>query len=227
MRYLIDGYNLLFRFFDSSDELKINRQLFIRDFYEKTQYLNLNIILVFDSHYRQDEGSKNHLGNMEIIFTSIGQSADEFILQFLEKIKNAAEYTVVTSDKTLSRLSKAYLVNTIGAAEFLSWLNKRYKSKTSKQKHAAIKPKERLPKHHATQKPAVQEELLPEKGSQAYYQEIFEKRYQEIPFKKQATTRKKAKANDKKPPRYQSENPLVSDFERWLLSFSSNEKLDQ
>ncbi|MEI8125014.1 MAG: NYN domain-containing protein [Parachlamydiaceae bacterium] len=133
MHYYIDGYNLLFRLLQAGEDLKQKRKDVIEILEAKASELLLDITVVFDSHYQEDESTRNHYKSLEIIFTATRETADEFILHALKEVKNPKEHTVVTSDKTLARLSKIRLANTETIEEFLSWVGKRCKNKNKSQ----------------------------------------------------------------------------------------------
>ena len=60
MHYFIDGYNLLFRIVHAGDDLKTQRDELIQDLIHKVNLLQLDVTLVFDSQYQNDEGSRTH-----------------------------------------------------------------------------------------------------------------------------------------------------------------------
>lgn len=84
MRYYVDGYNLLFRIFRSDEELQERRERFLEALREKVDLLNLNLIVVFDSQYQSSEGTRSGYGALEIIFTDVGVTADDCILNLLQ-----------------------------------------------------------------------------------------------------------------------------------------------
>jgi len=129
MHYYIDGYNLLFRVLRSGSDIRKQREEITLDLEKKASLLNLDITLVFDSHYQEDDNTRSHFKSLEIIFTAKGESADEFILQKLKESTNPSQHTVVTSDKILARLCRLRLGNTESIDEFLGKIGKRYKNK--------------------------------------------------------------------------------------------------
>ena len=74
--YYIDAYNLIFRFLKRGEELRAMRETLIEDLRKKADFLDTHLILVFDSHYYDGEGSRSHKGELEIVYTDQGQSAD-------------------------------------------------------------------------------------------------------------------------------------------------------
>lgn len=219
MHYLIDGYNLLFRVLKAGDSLH-NQRGEVTEYLEKRlNAIGLNATLIFDSHYREDEGSRGHLHSLEIVFTAHKESADAHILRFLKDSHAPENFTVVTSDKTLARLCRLKLAKTESIDEFLSFINKRYKNKLKQngQKEAAEVKKVAVP----PPVPATPKEPAPNATVEScfdYYLRLFEEatpNLPEIPPKKSPKiepVKKKAKpAASKEPP--------ISDEDRWLKAF--------
>jgi hypothetical protein len=107
MRYLIDGYNLMFRFIKAGSDIQSQRESLIKDLNVKIETIHLDAILIFDAQYQMGEGSRSHIKDLEILFTTYGQTADEFILQKIKNDPTPNQITVVTSDKKTSLVIKA------------------------------------------------------------------------------------------------------------------------
>lgn len=220
MHYYIDGYNLLFRLLKPGDDLKKQREQITIDLEAKTALLELDVTLVFDSHYQEGDNTRSHLHNLEIIFTAAGETADAFILQEIKEAKNPSKHTVVTSDKTLARLCRLRLAKTEEVDEFISWLNKRYKSK-KRQRKAALPPTVK-----ATPSPPPQ---LPQTSAPAetcfdYYLQAFEEELKlQEPTKKPPSSQAQKEERRKKP-RQKSPSPQeeISDMERWQRIFENH-----
>lgn len=99
MHYFIDGYNLLFRLSEETKTLEEARKKII-DYLVDSKF---SLTLVFDGK-RNDLPDRMHKGELEIVYTSKGQSADNYILEELSFVKNPKNYTIVTSDKKLASL---------------------------------------------------------------------------------------------------------------------------
>lgn len=213
MHYLIDGYNLLFRVLKPGDSLHDQRKFITAELEKKLRAICLDATLIFDSHYREDEGSRGHLNALEVIFTAHEESADAYILRYLKESSKPQNYTVVTSDKTLARLCRLRLAKTESIDDFMGQVNKRYKNKL-KQPEAAppaeipppvLPPKE--PEHNASPESCFD-----------YYLRLFEESAskEEPPAKKQnAAPAEARKRKVKKPP----EATALTDEERWLKAF--------
>lgn len=100
---IIDGYNLMSenrdlallmreRFEDARDKL-ID---IVRDYQGRH---GGKILLVFDGHRRvQNRGSNEQYGEVEIVFTKSGESADAYIERLVSSWDRQQRFTVVTSD---------------------------------------------------------------------------------------------------------------------------------
>lgn len=232
MHYYIDGYNLLFRVRCAADDLKTKREQVVQDLSEKIRFLGLEATLVFDSQYQLDEGQRrSHLQQIEILFSSHGETADELILDELKNEKNPAQITVVTSDKKLAWLARRKGVKTETVEDFMVWLNKRVHNKvrhqtkgvqpgeTKKEKsdQTLIQPEEKKNSLKPPSKKISAEECF------EYYLSHFEAvvdKQQEIKASKQAKI-KSTPPKKKKIPKHASEKEGVSEMERWLKIFES------
>lgn len=233
MYYYIDGYNMLFRLLHAGDDLRSQRQELIQDLQLKVNLLQLEVTLVFDSHYQPDEGSRSHLGALEIVFTPLGETADEYILQELKELRSPSDYTVVTSDKKLAWLCRRRLAKTESIDDFITWLNKRYKNRLSPPK---IKPAPReslaVVARVVPPPPAPKAEEPPKKQASAedcfgYYLETFEKQVEEVAEKRVKKVELRSAGRSKKPkPKAIPLDPTeayLSDLERWQRAFDKSD----
>ena len=231
MHYYIDGYNLLFRVLHAGEDLQVQRQRIIDDLYNKIHFLELHVTLVFDSQYHHAGSSRSYKQHLEILFTAQGETADDLILDEIKKASKPEQITVITSDKKLAWLARRRAAKTETVEEFIQWLSKRYQNKW---RHLKEKSKQTLPKATPTQtKPTVKKEkghppssqISPEK-CQDFYQEIFEKKYQEMSHQEKPSKKppkpKKTKKSLTPPPEATAE----SDMERWLKAFEQKSKND-
>ncbi|MDI3533719.1 MAG: uncharacterized protein PWQ82_84 [Thermosediminibacterales bacterium] len=124
MEYLIiDGYNVI----NSWPELKELKEHDLETAREKlvdmlAQYQALtgeHLILVFDAH--MVKGGKQHIeqyGEIEVVFTREGETADHFIERLVHMINNKAVVRVVTSDWTEQQVVLAAGGVRVSAREF-------------------------------------------------------------------------------------------------------------
>ena len=231
MHYYIDGYNLLFRVLRAGSDMRKQREEVTLDIERKANCLDLDITLVFDSHYQEDDSARSHYKSIEIIFTAKGETADEYILQELKESHNPSQHTVVTSDKKLARLCQLRLGKTESIDEFLGWTGKRYKNKLRQKRllaEAALLPP--LPKEPAVPKPPAPLPLPTVTDSAEscfnFYLDTFEKEMQlleeKVPKPKKVQQEpKKIKVKKRK---LTKEEEALSDAQRWLNSFERASK---
>ncbi|MDP1836045.1 MAG: NYN domain-containing protein [Chlamydiales bacterium] len=226
MHYFIDGYNLLFRIVDPSEDLQSHRDTLVRNLTEKIEALNLDVTIVFDATYAPGELSRKRPRQVEVVFTAEGETADKFIVTELEAIRKLTHETVVTSDKHLAWLARRLGAHTVDIEPFIIWLHSRYRN----AKHKAYKAKDdilnRLPKIAVRVPPTKKEELptvtkTPDECFDYYY-EVFSKKAAEEPVNPK---REAAPTPEKSPPKKpkkkkEPEEYFASDEERWLKLFT-------
>lgn len=230
MHYYIDGYNLLFRTLRAGDDLRKQRQDLIVELETKSQFLELDVTIVFDSHYQPDEGARSRFKNLEVCYSGVGETADDFILQELKE-KNSKEETVVTSDRQLAWRCRRRLAQTISVEEFMAWLDKRCKNKrrqiklqTKLAKQVEIQP---LKKSEKVQLLIEEQELQKKKlseGSFDYYLETFQAHFELEMTQKPAVSTKtsseqKVKKQKKKLPKETPKDTHESNMQHWLKAF--------
>jgi predicted RNA-binding protein with PIN domain len=227
MHYYIDGYNLLFRQLHVGEDLKYQRKA-LTDYLQKTiNVISLSATLVFDSQFQPDEGSKHYLDGLEVVFTNIGETADDYILSELKNHHRPSQCTVVTSDKKLATLSRRQLAATVSVEDFLTFINKRYKNARrgqvvpeKKKDDLAITLTSKLIPEKKSKSLSKESFAVPKKSISAqecfdYYLEAFVKEMQEAPAKKGA----KLKKSKPKPPPMSPEEVYMSDMQRWQNLF--------
>lgn len=99
LRIIIDGYNLIGIY---HRDLQKQREFLIKKLIRYSELKKHQIILVFDGYKSGYPERKvfNH-GNLKIVYTGQGETADEFIYSFLRVIKN--EWVVVSSDRSIQK----------------------------------------------------------------------------------------------------------------------------
>lgn len=133
MHYYIDGYNLLFRasWHSSKKTLEEQRQALIEMLDREVSLLHLNVTIVFDAPLQTEEWRRSHFRSLEIIFTSRGESADDFLIALFERHVAPKKACLVSSDKRLAAKVKGLGIRAESVEEFLAWLKKRARKKES------------------------------------------------------------------------------------------------
>jgi predicted RNA-binding protein with PIN domain len=224
MHYLIDGYNLLFRSVDvDKRSLQSSRIAMVRNINEHVADLGLDVTVIFDSKVNSSEISRGHYDHLQIIFTYSGVSADDYILQWVERSPRPNFETVVTSDKDLALKARHLGAKTVPISTFVQWLNKKgakQKKKSFEFRPIAIKqpPKEVL----------ILEPTIPD-GSFDYYLKQFEARLpnEELPkiskkpgTKKPKRLKKDLFSLDEKVDPYRG----MTEEQRWLKIFEERDQ---
>lgn len=207
MHYFIDGYNLLFRMRHTIEELQLSREALIQDLNLKSSALHLPITIVFDAHYQEGDLTISHYHDIEVIYSSKGQSADDLLIKLLKLEEHPKECTLVTNDNKLAWRGKILRVSTMKVKPFLEYINRRYKNLAKKQEDPEKKLEllPTIPKQPSTP-------LKKEQPSD--YEKIFTEKYQEL--EKKVPQKKKKKTMPQKKYR--------SDYERWLEIFEGKDR---
>ncbi|MEI6242497.1 MAG: NYN domain-containing protein [Chlamydiota bacterium] len=126
MHYVIDGYNLLFRLPITKKGFASKREVLI------TLLRGAKITsadLIFDGQNRKEmEAEFVYFGSISVVFTSKGQTADQYILS---RVSLHANETIVTSDKKLSSLLTSEGFRVISCEEFIQRLVKKERKSSS------------------------------------------------------------------------------------------------
>jgi len=162
MRYYLDGYNLLFRKGHAGENLEKEREELIAHLAHRVSFLCLDFTIVFDSHHAPGEATLSRRGEMDIIFSSQGETADEQILSLVKKEDHPLQVTVITSDQKLAWQVRRKGVKTETIDAFLTWLNKRYQTRQEKP----TSPKPLLPPTPPKKLKTLQDRYLEAFGGQ-------------------------------------------------------------
>jgi predicted RNA-binding protein with PIN domain len=135
MKYLLDGYNILFRERDAKGSLEEQRiQLF-----EKLNLLAnaayLNFIVVLDAHQQSGDLERHHYFSLEIIYTDFDQTADDYIIEYVEclPLSKRNRMKVVSSDKTLMQKIRFERVEVMSVSDFFKEIERKAHSRLSKK----------------------------------------------------------------------------------------------
>ncbi|MCB1119584.1 MAG: NYN domain-containing protein [Chlamydiia bacterium] len=169
MHYWIDGYNLLYRLTDPDSHFTQKRETLIAVLSRKVADASDVYTVVFDACYAPEGGISSHLGHLEVLYTTEGQSADDCLVEQMERVTHPANHVVVTSDQRLAWRVRRTSVKTMGVGQFLKWMRKQKNppKPPSQEQSSKIKRKK-------TEKP-------PSKGSSiedafGYYWYVFEEK---------------------------------------------------
>lgn len=123
MHYLIDGYNVLFKLFEEGISLKEQRDYLIERL-RHSMPPSGSVTLVFDAHFGTDLELRSHAGDLEIVYSSKGETADDWILGRIQRGK-AYSFTVVTQDKSLIKACRFLGAHAKSGAAFFKQLKGR------------------------------------------------------------------------------------------------------
>lgn len=188
MHYLVDGYNLLFKgaWSHTSPNLEQARSALIQELDKHASLLNLHLTIVFDAPLQSEELRRGHYNSLEIIFTAKGQTADDYLHDFVAHQQN--KVVVVTSDKTLARKVKSLGAYVEGVRDFLSHLRKKSQNRLAKTQkkpllQRAVPPPPAPIKQSIEAIAPTQQEVLPPLSNIPAWEKIFEEHYHKT-FKK-------------------------------------------
>ena len=136
MHYYVDGYNLLFRVFASEISLQKQRGALLSFLSRKAIQQHLSITVVFDAP-KQPEGTlRGHHGPLEVVYTSSGESADDYIISIFNVPHRKDRIVVVTSDRELMRRAQQAGARVMTVEAFLKRKTQNAKCRT--EEHSAI-----------------------------------------------------------------------------------------
>jgi predicted RNA-binding protein with PIN domain len=149
LHYFIDGYNLLFSLMPGDRvDLQAERKQLLEHLQEKVALAGLNVTVVFDAR-TELLWRRQHIGELEIVFTDQSICADRWILQKLERVRTPATYEVVSNDRELLRRSRWAGARTQSVAAWMKWLTKKAHKRTppptiiKKERGVLLTPEER------------------------------------------------------------------------------------
>lgn len=212
----------MFRLLQIGEDLTAQRNQLIEDLSKKIRFLELDVTIVFDAQYQYGESTRSFFENVEILFTSQGETADEFIVEEIKEESNPHQVTVVTSDKKLAWFARRCSARTESVEEFVSWLNKRFKNKLRHQKNHKAEIQSPLVKEKTQVKKAPLPSAKPEECYD-YYLLQFQERLQKIGFEKtpKLKLRPLEQENELKRKSKVQKDKTVSEMDRWLKLFEN------
>lgn len=131
MRYLVDGYNFVFRLgLKRKFSLQALREEFIKTFSECVEELHLHVALVFDGK-DMPAGSytRGNWRDIDIVYTHHGLSADAYIIDQVENSQSPQSIIVVSSDRELADKARMNGSSVMSIEEFMQFLLKKDRKK--------------------------------------------------------------------------------------------------
>lgn len=166
--YLIDGYNWLFRSTQRSEErLRIEREQLTKELSAKLSIAGMQATIVYDSHFQPGPAERSVLKGISIYYTHEGETADDYILEFIKHVSKPKGYTVVTSDLRLAWGVRQCGGQSLDIPAFKKILDRIYKKKK-------MPPK----------KPSPPKPFTPKRTLQDYYEQAFDTQQPEVPKKR-------------------------------------------
>ena len=122
MLVLIDGHNLIgkmpdIRLDDPHDEEKLLRRISL--YRARTRR---KVLVVFDSGSDYKPGRKQKLAGLSVQYAPHGKSADQIIINRINKAQNPGQLLVVTSDRAIQRAAWQRRAKVVSAADFAAEL---------------------------------------------------------------------------------------------------------
>jgi predicted RNA-binding protein with PIN domain len=220
MRYLIDGYNLSFRIQRfSHQKFQFERESWINWLNTKLSALSISAAIVYDATHSPGLEERQHKGSLEILYTSFGQSADEWIIAKLSHGKFSST-TVVTSDKRLASQVRYLGAKTLTVEAFIEMVERRIEKRLEPKKlvEPVHPPKPTIQPPISSNLPNLERPFSPHSDKAfSYYLEQFEKKAAESgegPLPTQGKTLDKREASKRR--QEASESPR----DRWQRLFT-------
>jgi len=132
MYHYIDGYNLLFKLGFSEKSLQEQREGLIFFLKQVLVLLKISATVVFDARFSVESSLKGHVDNLEIVYASGGETADDHIVNLLEERKRCRNAIVVTSDNLLAWRSRRKGAITISCEDFVNKISRSYQKRKSR-----------------------------------------------------------------------------------------------
>lgn len=125
MRYILDGYNIIFSGDIASrqcapDELAGARRQLIRLSAQLRRKTHARILIFFDGGEEGAHQPRRHSeGGVEIVFSRVDSSADDDIIDHLRRTTGTRTLVVVSDDNAVKRAARRARARAMGTAQFL------------------------------------------------------------------------------------------------------------
>jgi predicted RNA-binding protein with PIN domain len=136
MKYILDGYNILFREKTKNESFEEQRIRFFERLNSLIETLHLNLTVVLDSHLQDSEWQRHHFHSLEIIYTDYKETADEYIVSYVEHLppNKRDQIKVVTSDRNLTQKVRLERVEVLSVSDFFKEIEKKTRSQRLKKR---------------------------------------------------------------------------------------------
>lgn len=125
MLYLIDGYNLIFCTPFRASTLEKMREKAINFLTAHLDHKKHQVVIVFDGQvHKNTPFNSSHLGNIKVVFSYEGESADDEMIHILERQKNCRNTTLISSDLRVKRVAEQLGSKTLLIDDFLNLVEK-------------------------------------------------------------------------------------------------------
>lgn len=123
MKIIIDGYNLMYRM-EITGTLERKREKMID---ELTQFLSVNpneMLVVFDGTNNPSAHRGKEVKNgIKIFYSAQGETADDYIMDMIEKRTGKAKtHLVVSSDRKITNFAVKHFMKIMTSDEFVDYL---------------------------------------------------------------------------------------------------------
>jgi predicted RNA-binding protein with PIN domain len=174
MKYLLDGYNILFREKDARGSLEEQRGRLFDKLSLLAEDSHRTLIVVLDSHHQIGDSERHHYRALEVIYTDFDQTADDYIIEYVERlpVNKRSRVKVVTSDRTLMQKVRLERVEVLPVSSFLKELEKK----------AHVRSEKRAELHSHTSRSKGDDGVLPNLGDNSSWIAIFEERIKQKKF---------------------------------------------
>jgi predicted RNA-binding protein with PIN domain len=148
MRFVIDGYNLIFRVLDfKGDSLEKQRDQVVPFLWDLFEGTNHHIDIVFDSDPKNFFSLNNSRDPpFHLLFSPPPLNADKFIIEICHGLKKK-DLTVVSSDKNLLASVKELDIPTLTIEDFLTLFRLKKKKRITKDKPQISQSSEKIAKY--------------------------------------------------------------------------------
>lgn len=128
--YVLDGYNILFQKKLKEVPLEELRAELLKDLNTLAQHLHVEIVVIFDAHHTKDAFHRERFHSLDIVFTNLNQTADDFIIEYASCLpkQERGQITVVSSDGHIRRSVRSEQIRVLSVHHFFAELSKKLTS---------------------------------------------------------------------------------------------------